>query len=304
MSEEKDTEPTGPQTAIGFGGVWTQQKLDILEKYLDAYTTALKKQPFKLLYIDAFAGTGRIESLPSKRSAGDFYDLIGGAFGDDDGTDLRDFTSGSAERAVKVSEKPFDRWVFVEKNTDRCAELETMKEKYSGRDIRIINSDANDFISNMEENWSRWRGVLFLDPFATEVKWSTLETVAGIQALDTWILFPTHAVMRMLSRSRMPDGKVADRLTEVYGDESWKGLYREQPSLFGDGVQERQAGAKRLVDIYKENLRQLFGERFLPRSRSLKNSRNGPLFEFIFCAGHPKGARIAKDIAEHIVGKI
>ncbi len=34
------------------------EKLRILERYLDAYTTALKNQPFKLMYIDAFAGTG------------------------------------------------------------------------------------------------------------------------------------------------------------------------------------------------------------------------------------------------------
>lgn len=304
MSEEKDVALTSHQTSIRFGGKWTQQKLDILENYLDAYTTALKKQPFKLLYIDAFAGTGRIESFINKQSIGGFYGLIDGKLGDDDSNDLHDFISGSAERAVKISDKPFDRLVFVEKNTDRCAELENMKEKYSGRNIQVVNSDANEFLSNMNENWATWRGVLFLDPFATEIKWSTIETVASIQALDTWILFPTHAVMRMLSRSRMPDGKVADRLTEIYGDESWKGLYRKRPSLFGDGRRERQAGAEQLVEIYKENLKRLFGERFLPRSRPLKNSRNGPLFEFIFCAGHPKGARIAKSIAEHIVGKI
>ncbi|MDE0205517.1 MAG: three-Cys-motif partner protein TcmP [Candidatus Tectomicrobia bacterium] len=39
-----------------FGGPWTQEKLDILRRYLDAYTTALKNQPFTLTYIDAFAG--------------------------------------------------------------------------------------------------------------------------------------------------------------------------------------------------------------------------------------------------------
>jgi len=50
-----------------FGGEWTQEKLQILERYLDAYTTALKSKPFKLVYIDAFwhwsdrpaAGSGR-----------------------------------------------------------------------------------------------------------------------------------------------------------------------------------------------------------------------------------------------------
>ena len=41
-----------------FGGQWTEEKLDILEGYLDAYTTVLKNQPFSLVYLDAFAGEG------------------------------------------------------------------------------------------------------------------------------------------------------------------------------------------------------------------------------------------------------
>ena len=42
------------QQATQFGGLWTIEKLEILECYLDAYTTALKNKPFGLLYIDAF----------------------------------------------------------------------------------------------------------------------------------------------------------------------------------------------------------------------------------------------------------
>lgn len=41
-----------------FGGDWTTTKLAILARYLRAYTTALKHQPFLKAYIDAFAGTG------------------------------------------------------------------------------------------------------------------------------------------------------------------------------------------------------------------------------------------------------
>ena len=44
-----------------FGGKWTVEKLDILKRYIHFYTTALKRQNFHLIYIDAFAGTGNIE---------------------------------------------------------------------------------------------------------------------------------------------------------------------------------------------------------------------------------------------------
>jgi three-Cys-motif partner protein len=50
-----------------FGGDWTETKLAILQKYLAAYTTALKGTSFRKGYIDAFAGTG----YRNHRRAGD-----------------------------------------------------------------------------------------------------------------------------------------------------------------------------------------------------------------------------------------
>ena len=41
-----------------FGGPWTVEKLDALRAYLVGYAQALKNQPFRRRYIDAFAGTG------------------------------------------------------------------------------------------------------------------------------------------------------------------------------------------------------------------------------------------------------
>ena len=45
-------------TVPRFGGRWTEQRLEILGRYLDAYTTALKNQRFTLYYVDGFAGAG------------------------------------------------------------------------------------------------------------------------------------------------------------------------------------------------------------------------------------------------------
>ena len=44
-----------------FGGPWTQDKLNRLQGYLEAYMTIMQKQTWaKKVYVDAFAGTGRI----------------------------------------------------------------------------------------------------------------------------------------------------------------------------------------------------------------------------------------------------
>ena len=257
------------RAAPAFGGRWTEEKLDILERYLDAYTTALKDKRFRLWYIDAFAGTGQVELS-----------------GDDQGY-MRRFVSGSAERAINVKDKPFDKLVFVEQDPDRCAELTKLHTTYSNRDIVIENKDANTFLKSLDEDWRGRRGVLFLDPYATQVEWSTLERIAWFQALDTWILFPVGAISRMLPRLRHPDDvdeKWAARLNTIYGDESWRDLYRPsaQQSLFGFETHERDRGVDGLLEIYKGKLTDLFGDRFLEKSRTLKNSKNTALFEFLF----------------------
>lgn len=195
-----------------FGGPWTIEKLKILELYLDTYTTALKDQSFKLIYIDAFAGVGLIE----RRVDGDTIE----------------FLRGSTERALRVQNKPFDELIFIEKDPVRCVELDSLRGRYPERDIKIEQGEANQVLSGLDRNWHACRGVPFLDPFATEVEWSTLERIAGVNALDTWILFPVSAIVRMLPASRRPDEispKWATRLTNVFGDESWRQLYHENP---------------------------------------------------------------------------
>ena len=271
----------------GFGGPWTEEKLAILKEYLDAYTTALKNQPFRLIYIDAFAGTGEVELTSVDE-------------------DKKEFIEGSAKIAVDVDDKPFDEYIFVEKDQDRCIQLDSLREANQGKNIQIENEDANDFLQNLQKDWRRYRGVLFLDPFATEVEWETMKKIASCEALDTWILFPTSAIARMLPKKREPDNisqKWVNRLNRIYGDESWRDLYSISPqlSLFGDEEQQRPEGIDGLIEIYKSKLDQLFGDRFLNQSRTLKNSKNSALFEFLFCVGNPNGIGPARRIAEHIL---
>lgn len=282
-----------------FGGDWTLQKLDILEKYLDAYTTALKNQPspdrpFKLVYIDAFAGTGEID-----------HGLEDDPVSQEDSKSL---VMGSAARALDVRDRRFDHLLFVESDPDRCAQLRLLKSKHPSRSVQIVEADANDHLGGLRqgEYGATWRGVLFLDPFGTQVDWRTIEHIARLERLDTWLLFPVGGVGRMLPRSRDPSDvseSWADALTRVYGDESWRRLYSEssQANLFGSSEQEREKGVEGLLGIYKGRLRAVFGSRLLQDSRRLTNSKKSPLFEFIFCAGHPRGQSVAKRIAAHLV---
>ena len=263
-----------------FGGDWTEEKLDILEKYLDAYTTALKNKPFRLVYLDAFAGAGEISR----------------DFGSDSHTDEQDsraFILGSAARAIRVDGRPFDRLIFVEKDRQRFRQLKRLCDQHDDRDIDPKMDEANTFLCRLRQReYGNWRGVLFVDPYGTQLAWSTVEQIAQLERLDMWLLFPVGTIGRLLPRLKDPaevNAGWTKRLTRVYGGESWRGLYSPpaQRDLFVTGALERAPGVDGLLEIYKGQLKGLFGDRFLRKSRTLKNSKNSPLFELIFCVGSP-----------------
>lgn len=82
-----------------FGGPWTRTKLACVAEYLKAYTTALKNQPFRLLYIDGFAGTGSWN--PSKSKKREEARLPGM-----EDKEAREFARGSARIALET-DPPF-----------------------------------------------------------------------------------------------------------------------------------------------------------------------------------------------------
>ncbi len=278
--------------AASFGGEWTHQKLEILNRYLDAYTTALKDRPFHLIYFDAFAGG---VSNP-----------VDSAYASEDYGELRELRAGSPLIALKVKDKPFDKLVFVEKDATRCASLWLLRESYPDRDIEIRNEDANSALPGFCETLgSNDRAVVFLDPFATQVSWSTVEILARTQKIDCWILFPLMAISRMMPTGREPPHALAAHLDRVFGGrEYWESLYNDSPQqlslLSPEPSQQRPRGSDQIAVRYRERLETVFA-RVAPTSRTFRNSRNSPLFELLFAASNPAGARVAVRIADYIL---
>lgn len=279
-----------------FGGSWTETKLQSLEEYLDAYTTALREQPskenpFNLIYVDAFAGEGAWQPKSS--------------YADDYG-DYQEMVEGSARIALRINNRQFDRLVFIEKNTKRFESLKRLKEEHSDRDVVVLNEDANGALPLICARlaWND-RLVVFMDPFATSVEWRTIEKLAATKKVDCWILFPLSAVARILPTDEMPPPEWADRLNAIFGGrEHWEALYQDsaQLPLLGDRGTERTSGSDGIAANYKKRLESVF-TRVAPTSRTLKNSKNSPLFELFFASSNPKGAPIAVRIANHILTK-
>ena len=280
-------------TEMRFRGPWTQEKLGIIRRYLDAYTTALKDTSFNLIYVDAFAGSGTWRSE------------VG--YMPDDYDDFQEVHLGSAGLALEVDDKPFDQLLFIEKDAVRSLELDRMRLENRGRNIEVRNGDANEELPLFCRNMGNYdRAVVFLDPFATEVRWSTVEVIAGTEKIDCWILFPLMAITRLMPRDNEPSPSHSARLDTVFGGrEHWENFYQPQAqmSLFGDANVERLGGSDQIASLYQQRLREVFTQ-VADGSRRLLNTKNSPLFELFFASGNPTGAPIAVRIADHILSNL
>jgi three-Cys-motif partner protein len=124
-------EPGGK--AHRFGGDWTERKLKVIEKYLHAYTTALKNRHFRTAYIDAFAGTG----YRTRKDIDDMKSMLE-PFAQDAARGLLD---GSARNALKTVPR-FDRYIFIERNQGRATELEHLRAEFPGTCQRFRDTGA------------------------------------------------------------------------------------------------------------------------------------------------------------------
>ncbi|NIA07621.1 MAG: three-Cys-motif partner protein TcmP [Actinobacteria bacterium] len=285
-----------------FGGSWTEGKLEILKKYLDAYHTALKRQPFKRVYIDAFAGTGYRQQRECQYSIKGFFEEL-------EQDESQTFLKGSAKLALEANPS-FHRYIFIESDESKIDELGKLQKEHPEKasQIEIVQSDANEFIQNYcnDGDWANTRAVLFLDPFATEVEWPTIEAIAKTQCIDVWILFPLMAVNRLLAKD--PQKISYDCLNRIFGTKDWFEKFyktRTLEDIFGKPVDEiiKACDFIRIGDFYKRRLKNIFSG-VAEQSKVFRNSRGSALFQLFFAAGNSKGAPIAIRIAEHLIRKI
>ena len=264
-----------------FGGDWTREKLDVLERYLNFYMTALKNQPFKKIYIDCFAGSGTIK--------------VG------DNTEIE----GSTIMALNIDNK-FDEYHFIEKDKKNYQELEKLKDKYHDLKIYTYNEDCNEALPKIisKIDWRHNRGILFIDPYATQLDFKTLKDVSATKAIDVWYLFPFHAVNRMLKRDKNINAEWKKVLNRCLGDDSWEDdLYFEntQLNLF-DKIEYEKVLPEDVQRYICKKMKEAFpyvSEDYL----ILKNSRNSALFLLFLLISNdnPKAIKLVKGVEKYIL---
>lgn len=299
--------------AHAFGGEWTTIKLDIIAKYLSAYTRALKDkpsptQPFVKAYIDAFAGTGyRTMSKGEFDSEDDRAEPANLAFPDLAEPEPQQLLAGSARLALKV-EPAFDRYIFIEQNRRHVRALESLKEEFPDKEskITITRGEANAEIQRLcKLNWTGRRAVLFLDPYGMQVEWATIEAIAKTKSIDLWLLFPLGiGVNRLVTRSGEIPAEWQRRLDLLLGPTGWREAFYtvvQQRQLF-DEPQERvvKASVETIGAYFNERLSGIFPG-VAKRPAVLRNSVGNPLFLLCFAAANENGAPTAVKIANSLL---
>lgn len=286
-----------------FGGAWTQQKLEALGKYLQAYTTIFKGNPrarfYSISYVDAFAGTGTL----LRPELGGLADLIPELRENED-----EFRKGSVKRALEI-EPPFDTYVFIEKSAKKCRELRGIAAGTPSRNIKIVNEDANSAMLKWCKNLDtrRERAVVFLDPFGASVRWEVIAALGQTRAVDLWVLFPYSAINRMLVRDRKPRKSWAQRLTAVFGTPDWEKAFYSTTAFRSllDSMERvelvrKSVDYRDITDFFVARLRSEFEA--VSKPLPLYNSNGALLFMLFFAAGNERSTKTGLKIANSIIG--
>jgi three-Cys-motif partner protein len=278
-----------PSKVHRFGGRWTGEKLQVLREYVNFYTKALSGQPFKLVYIDTFAGTGRCH-------------VKTGAQGEQ-------VIDGSAKIALDCS-PAFDAISFVERKKSHAVELRKLIASHpNGTRATLVQEAAQDCLPAIlsQHTWKSTRGVLFLDPYGLQCDWKMIEQIAATKALDVFFLVSLSGLFRQaaIDERAIDEGKAA-KLTSFLGTDGWRAaLYsNEHVDLFDGPVMTRDAGYLPILNFVTARLRTVFAE--VSEPKLLYQSTGAPLFALYFAVSNPSGpARaLARRVSNEILSKL
>ena len=265
-------------------GSWSEAKLSLLERYLSAFTTAVRGKSPEAIYLGLFAG--------------DYNNQRRGQAGT--------FTGSS--RIAFETEPQFTRMAMFElENQANKLKLDIVRNRPSEqRWWEIFAGDCNDTITNtlfkLEEY--KWAPTFaFLDPDGLDLRWSTVEQLARWRTkektkVELLILFPEPALPRVIGqavKSGKSDVKLVDK---VYGTKDWLAIYQR----YLDGHYNPKEIRAELVRAELVNLYRWRLERNLryKKTHALEfHDNNKPLYTIIFATDSEVGDRIMYSVLDN-----
>ncbi len=298
------TRSTSKSKSPTWGNKWTLKKLEAFKKYVDAYLTIMEahknKWGWKTLYFDGFAGSGDL-----KRNGGEeeIADNTGFLLNLDIEEAETEVYKGAAECVLSLPKK-FDYYYFVDKNKESLERLEQKLEPFN-IDNRLIfrDSDANEQIKKLAaalKKDKKLRALVLLDPFGMQINWESIELLKDTRS-DVWILVPSGVIVNRLLDKK---GELiySDKLCSFFGmteDEIRKEFYDKKVSitLFGEETRTEKISdpIRKIADLYIKRLLGVW-RNVTPEPLVMRNTKNVPIFHFVFASNKQVGMKIAQDI--------
>jgi three-Cys-motif partner protein len=267
-------------------GYWTEQKLQMLNDYLPAFTTACKyKARGTSVYLDLFAGEYRNLSRTTNEPI-----------------------SGSPKVALDANPQ-FTKVVLFEL-PPHAARLEAeLRADYPSRDFTVWAGDCNVNIdaalAELARADLRWAPTFaFVDQYAAEVQWSTLEKLAAFKRgtkskVELWLLFADSMLPRGL---KAEDPKAVDqfraRIDAMYGCSDWVVPYEDRLTGLLTPAQLRSEW----VNLMRWRLENVLGYG-TTHAFQMRNTQGLPIYQMLFATDNDTGNKIMSSIYKKAAGQ-
>jgi three-Cys-motif partner protein len=260
-----------------WGGWWTQVKLDILSKYLEAFNRA-SKTAGGTVYLDLFAG----KLVNTRPDTGEAY-------------------AGSSARAIEAL-PPFSRLVFWELEPGASKLRRDVEAAYlSDSRYIVVPGDCNATLDRGLHSVDQYRWAptfAFIDPKGLDFSWHTLERLSkwrrGKTKVEMWILLPEPALERVLGLKGVLGRRTAQILTRLYGCDDWVAIHQLRQA----GELSAEETRAEYVNLLRWRLQQALGYA-KTHPLALGNVNAAPMYTMIFATDHPVGSKIMHDVYDH-----
>jgi len=173
-------------------------------------------------------------------------------------------------------------------------------------DVEVIKGDANIVLTQLVFPRIRYdkyeRAFCFLDPYnETGLRWETIVAAADTNAIDVLVHFPMMSINRNVLRR---DGKYTDaqaqRLTNLWGDESWVPVaFPTGNMLFPDWNEKADNAA--IVEAFCKRLQDVAGFLGVAKPIPMKNKRGNVIYYLIFASNNTKGVQVITQTANKFI---
>lgn len=256
-------------------GFWTRYKLELLQRYLDAFTTTTKNLSPKRVYLDLFGGEP--ENVDR---------------------DTQNPIDGSARVALNTDDPPFTHLRFFELEPNATKLRQALSGEFPSRDWIVYPGDSNETIeqalADLRAADAGWAPTFaFIDPNGPHYTWLTLQALAGHKGpraktkVELWMLFPDPLFARLLPRSG--DVRPVDNaaITAMFGDAQWHAIWKAK---LDDEIEPADARDE-YVNLMRWRLERELGYRWT-HQLEIRNTRDLPIYHMIFATDSKPGHEI------------